>query len=72
MHIWYNLDASSANTIHLPIKKLIKRRIGMCLGSTLKNFKPSLKIKGRVEHFLISGIICPNQGLLIDITAQHL
>jgi hypothetical protein len=38
----------------------------------LKNFEGPLKIKGRVEKFLISGVTCPSKGLLIDITSKHL
>jgi hypothetical protein len=62
-------NASSVNTIHVPVK----RRIGMCLECMLKNFEGPLKIKGRViKKKLISGGTCPSKGLLIDITSKHL
>jgi hypothetical protein len=37
----------------------------------LKNFKGPLKPKGEFKTFLISGVICPNQGLLIEIPVIH-
>ncbi len=37
-------------------------------GAEWFNFKGPLKIKGRFKQFLMSGVTCPNQGLLIGIT----
>jgi uncharacterized protein YjaZ len=63
--IW---NASSVNTIHVPVK--MRNECVWC--SMLKNFKGTLKIKGRVEIFLVSGVTCPSKRLLIGVTSTHL
>jgi hypothetical protein len=65
--IW---NASSVNTIPVPVKGELE--CVWCSTGMLQNFKGSLKIKGRVKFFKISGVTCPSQGLLIYITSKHL
>jgi hypothetical protein len=38
----------------------------------LRTLKAHGKLKGEFEIFLVSGVMCPSKGLLIDITSKHL
>jgi hypothetical protein len=42
------------------------------LKCVLEDFKGLLKIKGTGKFFSYSGVTCPNEGPLIDITSKHL
>jgi hypothetical protein len=39
---------------------------------SIRILKADLKIKRDFNFFIISGVTCPNKGLLIDITSKHL
>jgi hypothetical protein len=56
--------ADSTNTCNQPVKKIIEK----CLESgLLRNFKGTIKIKGKVKKLLKSVSTCPILGLLNQI-----
>jgi hypothetical protein len=50
----------------------LKRELECVRCSMHKNLKGPLKNKERVYVYIFPGVICPNQGLLIDIASKHL
>jgi hypothetical protein len=59
-------NASRVNTIQVTVHK--KRELERVWYGMLKNSKVQLKTNKRV---FLTGVTCPNQEHLIDITARH-